>query len=117
RYSRRQVLRTAGLGAASIGLGSALLVYLEACATGSTGSTSSGGTLKFGLSSYPPSFNPFLNTGAAAQAVLWSIHRGLVGYDAKGGFRGEIAQAWDIPSNTEYVFHLRQNAVFHIGDA
>lgn len=116
QYTRRHVLRTAAMGAAGLGLGSGLIAFLEACASGGGGTTTAGGSLVFGLSSYPPSFNPFLNTGAAAQAILWSVHRGLVGYDSKGNIRGEIAETWDVQGASVYTFHLRKNAKFHNGD-
>jgi len=42
------------------------------------------GILTFGLSSYPPSIQPWANTGTAAGTVKLMIHRGLLSYDTKG---------------------------------
>ena len=36
------------------------------------------GILTFGLSSYPPSIQPWANTGTAAGTVKLMIHRGLL---------------------------------------
>lgn len=120
--TRRQLMKRLGLGAGALATTPALGAFLEAC--GSTASTGGGGTaakpggtLRFGLSSYPPSFNPFLSTGSAAYNVSWTVHRGLVGYDGKGNFRPEIAQSWQVQDGGRtVVFNLRKNAVFHNGD-
>ncbi len=75
-----------------------------------------GGTLAFGLSSYPPSLKAFVGTGTAAQTVKLAIHRGLVGYDARGELAGELAEKWERQGDSTYVFQLRKNAKFHNGD-
>jgi peptide/nickel transport system substrate-binding protein len=44
------------------------------------------------------------------------MFRGLLGYDAEGKLRGELAESWEHdPKDGAWVFHLRQ-AVFHNGD-
>ena len=48
-------------------------------------------TLTFGLSSYPPSIQPWTNTGTAAATVKLMIHRGLTGFAPDGSLRGELA--------------------------
>jgi len=102
--SRRAVLL--GLGA---GLGAlALPRWTMAQATG--------GTLRFGLSTFPPSLNPFDNTGGAANTVKLAIFRGLMGYDGEGNLLPEVAQSVEWESDTVLVFVLRDNAVFHNGD-
>lgn len=119
RVTRRELLRRAGLGAGVLAVAPMLggLVTGTQTVEAATRRSASGGTLKFGLSSYPPSFNPFLNTGNAAYLVLGSVFRGLVGYDAKGNFRPEIAQSWQTQDGGKaVVFTLRKNAVFHNGD-
>jgi peptide/nickel transport system substrate-binding protein len=76
----------------------------------------SGGTLVFGLSSYPPSFNPFLNTGTAATTVRLQVFRGLVQYDEHGQLRPDLAESWQAVSDQTFTFKLRANARFHTGD-
>lgn len=72
------------------------------------------GTLTFGLSSYPPNFQPWPNAGTAAATVKLLVHRGLLSYDAQGNMRGELAERWEAEGTSAWVFHLRE-AVFHDG--
>jgi len=74
------------------------------------------GILIFGLSSYPPSIQPWANTGTAAGTVKLMIHRGLLSYDTKGALRPELAETWARDGSTAWLFKLR-NAVFHNGEA
>jgi peptide/nickel transport system substrate-binding protein len=75
-----------------------------------------GGTLNFGLSSYPPNLDPFVNTGTAAATAHLASYRGLVGYDATGTVRSEVAERWRAEGLKSYVFELRKNAKFQNGD-
>lgn len=73
------------------------------------------GILTFGLSSYPPSIQPWANTGTAAVTVKLMIYRGLLSYDATGKLRGELAEDWADDGPTVWIFKLRE-AVFHNGE-
>ena len=70
--------------------------------------------LRFGLSSYPPSFGPWVQAGTAAGTITLLTHRGLLSYDAKGQLRGELAESWARDGDAGWLFHLR-DAVFHNG--
>ena len=70
--------------------------------------------LRFGLSSFPPSLQPWLHTGTAALTVKLLIFRGLTGFDEKGEVRPELAESWEREGETGWVFKLRQ-ASFHNG--
>ncbi len=72
------------------------------------------GTLKFGLSSYPPSFNAWASAGTAAGTVKLFLHRGLLSYDPDGKLRGELAEQWDVDDDGVWTFKLR-DATFHNG--
>ena len=74
------------------------------------------GALRFGLSSFPPSIQPWVNTGTAAATVKLLIHRGLVSFAPDGSVRGELAESWSNEGPTTWVFRLRENAVFHNGE-
>ena len=74
------------------------------------------GVLTFALSSYPPSIQPWANTGTAAGTIKLAINRGLLSYDTKGSLRGELAESWAADGTTAWVFKLRGNAVFHNGE-
>jgi peptide/nickel transport system substrate-binding protein len=73
------------------------------------------GRLVFGLSSYPPTLEPWKNAGTAAATVKLQIFRGLLGYDGAGNLRSEIAETWEAEDAQTYRFDLRQNAMFHDG--
>ena len=72
------------------------------------------GSLRFGLSSYPPSFQPWVQAGSAAGTITLLTHRGLLSYDAQGQLRGELAEHWERDGDAGWIFHLR-DAVFHNG--
>ena len=73
-----------------------------------------GDTLTFGLSSYPPSLQPWTNVGTAALAVKTQIFRGLLSFAPDGNLQGEIAESWAQDGETGWRFQLR-DAVFHNG--
>ncbi len=70
--------------------------------------------LRFGLSSYPPSFQPWAQAGTAAGTITLMTHRGLTSYDSKGQLRGELAEHWERDGDAGWLFHLR-DASFHNG--
>lgn len=117
--TRRQILKGAGWGAGALVFGGGLVGIMGACSntvSPSPGTGKSGGTLVFGLSSYPPSLDPFLNTGTAASTVRLAVYRGLLGYDTKGDFTPEVAESYTEDGDIGYTFKLRKNAKFHNGD-
>ena len=73
------------------------------------------GTLTFGLSSYPPSVQPWANTGTAAATVKLMIHRGLTGFAPDGSLRAELAESWAPEGTAAWVFKLR-DAMFQNGE-
>ena len=73
------------------------------------------GMLTFGLSSFPPSIQPFANTGTAAATIKLMIYRGLLSYGKDGMLRGELAESWGAEGETAWVFKLR-DAVFQNGE-
>ena len=72
--------------------------------------------LRFGLSSFPPSIQPWVNTGTAAATVKLLIYRGLLSFAPDGSVRGEIAESWTNDNPTTWTFRLRENAVFQNGE-
>lgn len=73
------------------------------------------GVLTFGLSSFPPSIQPFANTGTAAATIKLMIYRGLLSYGKDGMLRGELAESWAPEGTNAWVFKLR-DAVFQNGE-
>ena len=74
------------------------------------------GTIRFGLSAFPPNLLPWVSTGASAGTVKLLLFRGLLGYDKDGQLRGELAKSWSIDDDGAWVFKLRPGAVFHNGE-
>lgn len=73
------------------------------------------GELVFGLSSFPPSIQPWANTGTAAATVKLMIYRGLTSYGQDGALRGELAESWGRIGATGWEFRLR-DAQFQNGE-
>ncbi|WP_417280812.1 ABC transporter substrate-binding protein [Celeribacter sp.] len=72
-------------------------------------------TLRFGLASYPSGLDPFRHEGAAGHNVKLQIFRGLLGLDGGGQVVGELAESWE-QEGMDFVFHIRENAVFQNGE-
>ncbi|WP_426956486.1 ABC transporter substrate-binding protein [Muricoccus radiodurans] len=72
------------------------------------------GVLTFGLSSFPPSIQPWVNGGTAAATVKLMIYRGLTSYGTDGQLRGELAESWSQEGNA-WTFRLR-DATFQNGE-
>lgn len=68
----------------------------------------------FGLSTYPANIHPWLHAGTAAATVKFAIHRSLLGYDADGNLKGELAESWDYEGEGKWLFKLR-TATWHDG--
>lgn len=73
------------------------------------------GVLTFGLSSYPPSIQPWANTGTAAATVKLMLYRGLTSYSPEGKLQPELAESWKQHGDAGWEFKLR-DARFHNGE-
>jgi len=104
--TRRNVLKSGAMAGAAALVGPTLVGRARAATPGH---------LVFGLSSYPPTLEPWKNAGTAASTVKLQIFRGLLGYDAEGNLRPEVAETWEAEDAQTYRFDLRKNAKFHDG--
>ena len=75
----------------SLLLAGASLPLLRLPATAAEG----GKTLVFGLSSYPPSLEPWKHTGTAAGCVKQLLHRGLTSFGPDG--TPSVVERFEIP--------------------
>ncbi len=73
------------------------------------------GVLTFGLSSYPPTLQPWANGGTASATIKLMIHRGLVSFGPDGKVQPELAESWSRDDDKAWVFKLRE-ARFHNGE-
>lgn len=71
-------------------------------------------TLLFALGTFPATLRPFASSGNSGNGIKLMIHRMLTSYTPQGELQPELA-TWTQPSDTEYVFELRE-AYFHNGD-
>ena len=86
-----------------------------------------GGTLTYGSSSEPPNSDAMVGdiaAGAAASGVVeklgianWGIDRSVNDLANEillaDHFTGALAESWDIPNPTTYIFHIRQGVRWH----
>jgi peptide/nickel transport system substrate-binding protein len=77
----------------------------------------SGGILRYGTDSEPTGFDPHTNSEEASLRVINQLYEPLVGLKSDMTFYGRLAESWEIPNPTTYVFHLRKNVKFHSGRA
>ncbi|MBI3595092.1 MAG: ABC transporter substrate-binding protein [Nitrospirae bacterium] len=72
-------------------------------------------SLKIGIEAGPPQLDPRLATDAYAQRIGSLLFSRLVRLDSSSQIRGDLAESWEIPGPTRYVFHLRKNLQFSDG--
>lgn len=73
-----------------------------------------GGTLRFALSTFPPSLAAWTSAGTAAGTIKLMMHRGLLSYGPDGMLRGELAEDWSVDDAGVWTFTLRE-AQWHDG--
>lgn len=105
QIDRRRVL----MGGMAMGAAAAMPVFIGRAEAATKGH------LTFGLSSYPPTLEPWKDAGTAAATVKLQMFRGLLGYDGAGRLRSELAESWEIEDSKTLRFDLRKNAKFHDG--
>ena len=78
-----------------------------------------GGTLRV-WGSDPPHFDPHLTTNARTHDALSFVHSTLVRHKVGAGIQPgmfivepHLAERWEAPNDTTYVFHLRQGVKWH----
>lgn len=102
RLTRRSFLATSAAGAALTFVGPKAL------------RAATNGTLRFGLSAYPPSFDAWASSGSAAGTIKLMMHRGLLGFGPDGKMRGELAESFSVDDDGVWTFKLR-DAKWHDG--
>ncbi len=71
--------------------------------------------LYIGLESGPRHFDPRLSTDAASSKMSDLLYNGLVKRNDDFTISGDLAQSWENPTPTRYIFHLRDDVLFHDG--
>jgi peptide/nickel transport system substrate-binding protein len=143
--TRRALLRTLGLTAASIGLvacapaapsppkpteapkpvAPAAAPAAPAAPAPPTASPVAGaapaakaaaGEVKIGLSAEPNTFDPHLTVGRNTQIFIVNVFDGLTARDAQGNLVPALAESWKRLDPTTWQFSLRKGVKFHNGD-
>jgi peptide/nickel transport system substrate-binding protein len=73
------------------------------------------GILTFGLSSFPPTIQPWANSGTAAATIKLMIYRGLTSYGEDGSLQPALAESWTREGDKTWIFRLR-DAKFQNGE-
>jgi peptide/nickel transport system substrate-binding protein len=121
--TRRDMLRRLGQsGVALTLLPTAALVAgcgsSDSDADSDTGDTTPGGslgTIKWALSSAPTTLDYSTNWNGDWQTIQWLLHETLVTYDDKNVLKPALAESVTNPTDTKYVYALRQGVTFHDG--
>lgn len=131
-WSRRRLLRTGALG--TVGLGAAALIGCSNSGTSSgtpkapaaggpptvAGQPKRGGTIKAVYNYDVPTYNIHNPTTAGQGAIMMgSIYSGLLRFSWKEQWKADvdIAEKWESPDPTRWVFTLRKGVKWHDGKA
>lgn len=71
--------------------------------------------LRFGTNSEPTGFDPHTISEEASLRVINQLYETLVTTNPDMTYSGELAESWEIPDPTTYIFTLRQGVKFHSG--
>lgn len=112
RYSRREVLRRAGVGAA----GAAAITLAPSVRTRyGRAAQVSGGHLVAGNEADPNSLDPARMVGLPPRRIGRAIYNALISIDAEGNVLPELVESWDQPDDQTYTLNLRRGVNFHDG--
>jgi len=113
-YSKKQ--HTLGIGLVAVAAASALVLSACAGSTSTTGNVAAKDqTLRIGMSADVPDLKPSRDQGGAAMILDTLIHRGLMGYDAKGKIVPALAESYKAIDDSTYEFVLRKGLTFQNG--
>jgi peptide/nickel transport system substrate-binding protein len=92
-----------------------LVVLLFASALLSCGRPTDPNTLVMIIESSPSNLDPRVGTDGQSERIDSLIFDSLVRKDEHFGIRPWLAERWEIPDPTTYIFHLRRGVRFHDG--
>ncbi len=112
RISRRALLaRGAALGLSA----PAIAALVSTHAHSAVAQTAPAGEVVWALESAPPNVAPF---GAISQAQGWAkefMYDSLLEWDRDLIIQPSLAESYETPDDTSYIFHLRKGVLFHDG--
>jgi peptide/nickel transport system substrate-binding protein len=95
----------------------AAAIALTACASNQPATTATVAQLTWGLSSTPATLFAPTNFSAPDSAIMGLIQDNLLVYTGDGKLVTSLAQSWNAPDDTTYVYTLRSGAKFSDGNA
>ncbi|MEA2527572.1 MAG: peptide/nickel transport system substrate-binding protein [Thermomicrobiales bacterium] len=111
--NRRDLLRIAGGGIAAAALG--VSRGTTALAQEGSPTASASGSLVIGKAQEAVGLDPALVTAASSFQIMAPVYQQLVSFDESGQPQPELAESWENPDDTTFVFHLRDGVTFHNG--
>jgi len=93
-----------------------LLVLVTLSAVGFAQDPVQGGTLHVAVATEPPSLDPFGPAGIAGHRFTVLLYENLVRLTPDMAIEPWLAESWETPDDRTYVFHLRDDVVWHNGD-
>lgn len=72
-------------------------------------------SLVIGIESNPVNLDPRLATDAYSARAIQILFNSLVGKDPQSNLIPELAEKWEVPDETSYLFYLRKGIKFHDG--
>lgn len=81
----------------------------------SPAATDATGTLIIGKAEEAVGFDPGMVTAASSQQLIWSVYEQLLQFDENGEPYGILAESWEQPDDTTYIFTLKEGVTFHNG--
>ena len=118
RGSRSPLTRRQWLGgAAALGLAPSILDALEPAVAGAQGGPAPrpGGVSVWAAETDPVALNPITNSNFSSTQGFEHCYESLTAFDARLQIVPALAERWDVPNPTTYVFHLRRGVKFHDG--
>jgi peptide/nickel transport system substrate-binding protein len=115
KANRRTLLRGIG-GAAGIAAAGGLSrgsVFAQGATPAAGGAPS--GNLIIGKAQEAVGLDPAVVTAASSFDLMATVYDQLVGFDPKNQPIPELAESWETPDNTTFIFHLRKGVTFHDG--
>ncbi len=114
-YTRRDVVKGAGAGVATAALG--ITPARHAVAQDGTPAAAPTGELVIGKAQEAVGFDPALVTAASSFQAIAPVYEQLVRFDAENQPLPGLAESWETPDDTTFVFTLRPGVTFHNGRA
>jgi peptide/nickel transport system substrate-binding protein len=75
-----------------------------------------GGVLKAGMSADPSALDPHKSTDTTTRNIFENVYDTVVAFDQDTNIVPSLAEKWENPDPTTYIFHLRKDVKFHTGD-